>query len=227
MLTVYNADELAQAIGVSQRTLYAYLSQGIIPEGRRVGRQVVYSDLQLRYGLLARAFVEGGMGLEAVSKIINQISPNKVQTYAAPLAALVEARVHLQEDLAKATQQLRPAGVDLDLQDMRLEDPVALQARVEVWENQLHRLGRQLEEAFTEVREHVLADATEGSGSTQRNDQSELGSLRREIRMLTETVRDLALILAAQSEEGQEMRAAARAAQRRLLSASEENGVRQ
>jgi DNA-binding transcriptional MerR regulator len=227
MLSVYNADELAQAIGVSQRTLYAYLSQGIIPEGRRVGRQVVYSNLQLRYGLLARAFVEGGMGLEAVSKFINQISPNKVQTYAAPLAALVEARVHLQEDLAKATQQLRPADVDLDLRDMRLEDPVALQARVEVWEDQLHRLGRQLEEAFTEVREHVLADATENSTLTQRDDQLDLGSLKAEVRTLTETVRDLALILAAQLEDNQEIRAAARAAQRRLLSASMKNGVPQ
>lgn len=223
-LAVFTAEELAEAIGISQRTFYAYLAQGLLPEGRRVGRRVVYSTLHLYYGLLTRALVEGGLGLDAVRRVLGRLTSTQVQMYAAPLAALVEARSRLKDELAAATRQLSPADTNLDLQDMRLEDPIALQARISVWEDELRLLGRQLEAAFSEVRARVLADATDSGLSTQSDGQEEIAALRTDVRALTETIRDLALVLAAQCFGDDVSRAAARAALERLRSPSASAG---
>lgn len=221
---VYTVDELAQAIGVSQRTFYAYLSQGLLPEGRRVGRQVVYSSLHLHHGLLIRALVDGGLGLEAVRRVLGRLSPTQVQTFAAPLAALLEARGRLEEELASATRQLRPADTDLDLHDMRLEDPIALQARISAWEGELQSLSRQLEAAFGEVRARVLEDSTERGPALPLDGQLQVAALRADVQALTATVRDLALILAAQLLDDEEARAAARAAAERLRRVDQPDG---
>lgn len=225
MLEVYTVEELAKEIGVSQRTLYSYLSQGLLPEGRRVGRQVVYANLHLRYGLLARALVEGGMGIDAVGRVLSRLSTNQVQTFASPLAALVEARNGLGEELAKAIHQLSPASTDLDLQDMRLEDPVALQARIGALENEHQRLGHQLETAFTEVRERVLEDAAGKLSYTSNSDQTGLEGLRADVQALNATMHDLALILAAQFIRDESAQSAARAAAKRLRDFSDKSGV--
>lgn len=212
--TVYTAAELAQAIGVSERTYYGYLSQQLVPEGRRVGRQVLYSTLHLNYGLLIRALVDGGLGLDAVRGIVGHISPTQVLTFASPLAALIEARTRLEQELAAATHQLRPADTDLSFQDMRLEDPIALEARISVWEDELRSLSRQLEAAFGDVRARVLEDATASTSPQLSDDQ--LADLRSDVRTLTATIRDLALILAAQLLGDEAPQEAARAAAERL-----------
>lgn len=222
---VYTVEELAKAIGVSQRTLYAYLSQGLLPEGRRVGRQVVYANLHLRYGLLIRALVEGGIGIEAIGRLLTRLSTNQVQTFASSLAALVEARSHLEAELADAEHQLSPASADLDLQDMRLEDPIALQARISALENEHQRLGRQLESAFTEVRERVLEDTAGRPGYEPNSNQTGLEGLRSDVQVLTATLHDLALILAAQFIQDESSQLAARAAAERLRNFSDRSGV--
>jgi DNA-binding transcriptional MerR regulator len=224
VLSIYTAEELAQAIGVSQRTFYAYLSQGLLPEGRRIGRQVIYSTLHLHYGLLIRALVEGGVGLDAIRQILGRLSPSQVQTFAAPLSTLLETRSRLEDDLASATRQLKPAGDGLDLGDMRLEDPVALQAQMSAWEADLQHLGRQLNGAFSQVRERVLATATESPASIPVGSHVELATLRADVQALTATVRDLALIWAAQILQDEAVQEAARSAVRRLSATNELDG---
>lgn len=220
--SVYTAEELAQAIGVSQRTCYTYLSKGLLPEGRRVGRQVVYSTLHLHYGLLIRALLGGGLGLPAVGGVLGRLSATQVQTFAAPLTALIEARSRLEEELAAATRQLRPADSDLDFHDMGLEDPIALQARISAWESELRSLGRQLDVAFSDVSARLLEDSGEGTPSTPSDDQRQWVGLRSDIQALTAAVRDLALVLAAQpfGNDGQ-AQPAARAAAARLRRAND------
>lgn len=210
-MAVYTVDELAQAIGVSQRTLYAYLAQSLLPEGRRIGRQVVYSEHHLDYGLLIRALVDGGLGLEAVADVLGRLAPAHVQTFAAPLAALVQARTQLGEELAQAIRQRTPAEPSLDLADMRLEDPVALEARVGAMEAELLRLGRQLEAAFAEVRARVMTDAAERTETDLGPGSAAPGvvELAASIRALTAVIRDVALVLAPHGGPGGEPAASA------------------
>lgn len=220
--TVYTAAELAQAIGVSERTYYGYLSQHLVPEGRRVGRQVFYSTLHVNYGLLIRALVDGGLGLDAVRGIVGHISSTQVLTFASPLAALIEARTRLEQELATATRHLRPADTDLSFQDMRLEDPIALEARISAWDGELRSLSRQLETAFGDVRARVFEHGA-AAASPQVSDDH-LAELRSDVRALTATLRDLALILAAHFLRDEAPQAAARAAAERLCGIDKLNG---
>lgn len=60
----YGIDELARAAGTTTRNVRAYRERGLLPDGRRVGRAMVYGDehlarLKLIDSLLARGFTLG------------------------------------------------------------------------------------------------------------------------------------------------------------------------
>jgi DNA-binding transcriptional MerR regulator len=201
-----------------------------------MGRQVVYSNLQLSYGLLIRALVDGGVSLEAVGEILGRLSPDQVQSFAIPLTAIVEARTQLQTELAYATRQLRPAEADLDFKDLRLEDPVALQAQMSASESEFLHINRRLEDAFAAVRTRVLADVDGNSSNGPMlmganpvavpiSTRSDVDALRSDVQALTATIRDLALIIAAQADQDPKTQTSARTAAERLRHMSEKKGA--
>lgn len=193
---IYTADELARSIGLSQRTIYSYLSQGLLSEGRRIGRQVFYGTLHLQQGLLIRALADGGMGLDAIRRVLERLNVSEVQTFVAPLTALVETRSRLEGELATAVRQLRPATDDLDLHHMGLDDPVALRARISAWEGELQNLGRQLDSTFSAVRARILESSTKGPVRSDISSYTpDLAGLREDIQGLTAAIHELSAVV--------------------------------
>ena len=138
MPTTYTLPELAEATASSKRTIYYYVSRGLLPQAGR-GRQTRYGDEHYWRLLVIRALADMSIPLEVIQRHLEGVSLEHIKLLASPLIPLEELRVGLQEQIGGIRHKLEPTS-DLDLSNLGLEDPVALRHRLSALEEQAQRV---------------------------------------------------------------------------------------
>jgi DNA-binding transcriptional MerR regulator len=189
----YTIDELAKAANVSQRSIYSYIQRRLVPQAMKDGRGFIYSDEHLEALRLIRVLLRLGLPLRQVEGLVIGRDRSELRQAVAPvlpLAKLLEETENRVTDLQRKI--LEPNPEELDLNNLGLEDPVALRHNLAEAERQRGRLQGEFESAGADVlRELISSSGTSRAlpGTRIRTvPEDEVANLRLQLEMLASKI---------------------------------------
>jgi DNA-binding transcriptional MerR regulator len=185
----YTIEELAKAANVSQRSIYSYIQRRLVPSAIREGKGFIYSDEHLEALRLIRVLLKLGLPLRQVEGLVVGRDRSELRQAIAPvlpLAKLLEETENRVTDLQRKI--LEPNIEELDLNNLGLEDPVALRHNLAEAERQRGRLQGEFESAGADVLRELISSSrlsrTPNGGSVRDNSDNELVTLRLQLETL-------------------------------------------
>jgi DNA-binding transcriptional MerR regulator len=162
MPELYTIDELARSTALSRRTIYYYVSRGLVPPAGR-GRGAKYGDEHYWRLLLIRALTDLGVPLDLIQRHVAATPLEHAKLLVGPMIPLADLRSALQQETRSIRRKLEPTS-ELDITNLGLEDPVALRHRLAILEEQLGRVEDEQRRA-RETLYRNLVSAGESPGS--------------------------------------------------------------
>ena len=158
----YSLDELAQATSLSRRTIYYYMSRGLLPQVGR-GRRPRYNESHHWRLLLIRTLADLGIPLDLIQRHLSGLSLERIKLLVAPMLPLDALQAQVSAEVESIRESLRPSA-ELDILNMGLEDPMALRHRLTALEDQLGRLEGERVKARESVYRNLVSQDSVGSG---------------------------------------------------------------
>lgn len=202
----YTIEQLAEASGVSQRSIYAYAQRQLIPLPLKEGRRFVYTEEHLEALQLVRVFLRLGLPMRQLEQLMvgrEQAAVRRALAPVLPLARLIDETEHRLDGLQRKARV--PKTEELDLSDLGLEDPLWLRRELAEAERLRDRLQTEFHQAGAAVlRELVGADARQSeqqnttivSGADRSREisiETLASEIRGQLRLLQETLDDTKL----------------------------------
>lgn len=194
---MYSVDELAAASGVSRRSIYSYVERRIIPPAVRQGRRQIYSEDHLAVLRAIRLLGRMGVPMWQIERLITTREPDAVRGLVRPVEAVASQLDEAEQRVAEIRAKLGPTPDQLDLADLRLDDPIWLRRELVRAEREVRRLAASLQEAG----QSVLPRISGGDAPSDRPTTTEAERQDRRLERLERLVEDVATAVRADRAE--------------------------
>ncbi len=179
----YTIEELAKAANVSQRSIYSYTQRHLVPPAMKEGKSFIYTNEHLEALRLIKVLLKLGLPLRQVEGLVVGRDRSELRQAIAPvlpLAKLLEETENRVTDLQRKI--LEPNVEELDLNNLGLEDPVALRHNLAEAERLRGRLQGEFESAGADVLRELISSSRSSRAPNGRpvraNSDNELATLQ-------------------------------------------------